>query len=257
MGYNATVLVKNADLPQIRDDQHFGSRLAEMIKETANYGAPVTYAGLTVSAAQHADRNQLHVIRSGEIALFNPDSPHPDDLDLLNALVTTRNGLKPVETRASWNDGFKEDSLKEASTTLVVIVDALDRIAGDENAGSAIATGIEEYWALLGAMERREGEQGPEADFLRQYRMKMSGDITIGNHGNAASIVAITPAKQDDLVIVGQNRGRVVRPYLPDYVAVNDPQEQQLYREAHARDLQFLTRLLSDLKKDFEPSPFC
>lgn len=250
MGYNATIHISNQMLPEISSNKDFGPMLADMISAYHDADAkPVK--GLRISGYSHADQDQVHLVRNGQIAMVT--STEPENIGYLRELLASNGGLTPdpetgaISDRKGWNLDYNDEILETASTTLIVLGDATPDFRDDTDLGARLADGITEHWKLMRSLESIEGRVRPVKGLMDEMRARLRTDIRSGNHVNPISVAAITPFGRDDAIIVGQNRARAIRPYAPAFVDLPDGQNKDHLKRLHQQDLDILQRAVTDI----------
>lgn len=253
MGYMASVTIRNADLNMIEADPEFGAKIKHALRVADLYayrnkerlsGSVISNHDLYefekdigrdvgdmpackfwVSVPMHADVETVHVIHNGE-----QRSPFPHrmndyrDAELIaRAMAHMGYRLKDVVTgevfssmdalprtaadyMANWD---MEKLLNEGTTTLCVLNDGIDAIEADQELGPRLAQGIRDYLDSF-----KQHSEAYEAGEITGHVFAYD-TIRAGNHSNPIQIACVTPPGEIDVLVMGQNWSREMRPIKP------------------------------------------
>lgn len=243
MGYNTLFALKAADLPLIAQDPEFGAKLRDcmLMSETRSHLKPADQAGsgirlsnvapviestsaydMQVGVSRHADEDQLSVVKDGLFWTFDWTGQAPWDAYETLALKMAgfgystsmktegfvQNAQTPVldDFEAEWSrmDGYSQDAWDGSLITFSALNDAMSCFRDDKELGARIDRFVRDWWHLskLGHETLRNGSPQPFGHF-NDY-------IRAGNHANPIGIIAVTPAQETELVMVGGNWGRKI-----------------------------------------------
>lgn len=252
MGYMACVTIRNRDLDIIAGDEKFGARvkaalrLADIVKyyskdrsgekqpvlstqdlyafevERGRSDAELSPAEFFVSIPVHADVETLHIIHGGQqiSPLPHQITRHEDAVVLATAMAAMGYRTKDVvtgevrgkfsaedRTLADYMHGWDMDELmNEGTTTLSVLIDGIEQVAEDATFGPRLAQAIRDY--LLTMKEHSRAFDAKEI-----HGNVFSYDtISARGHCNPVQIACVTPPGETDVLILGQNWARELRP---------------------------------------------
>jgi hypothetical protein len=274
MGFNTIFAVKAADLDKIALDEDFGMKLSTCVRmsDTRSHLNPDDMPGsgifldnlvdvleektdynIQVGESRHADETKVHIIKDGVFLTLDWHRTSPWHVYDTAARTLAKFGFKtalksggytiepaPVDRndhKAEWQrmDGYSDDTFNGALITFVLLNDATDDIRKDKTLGHRLASFAREWWELnkYGRNILREGVEKTPFGYINDT-------ISSGHHGNPISIVAVTPAGAEDIIVIGQNCGRVISPCCPvdeAYRQSGDKRRMELLSKLEKQDL--------------------
>lgn len=246
MGFNAVILVRNADLPLIEQDPEFGAKVASVIRGAdvalhlagdvgrqrtvtlsevrALHKDPAPDYDIQSTTPAHADVDQIFLVENGslltvrrygdpmEFAEWERFAVKAKELGIESKIGTfdsRKLPAVPFRTESEVMHGWEDEEFDSGVTAISVIIDALDQIRRDENFGRATAHQARAAWA-----DERVITQLVDGSSARSGIM-LDRDIRAKNHANAASVITTTLPGESDIVIVSGNWGRALRADTP------------------------------------------
>lgn len=248
MGFNTTILIRNADLPAIAKDESFGERISnavraadvvefKMMKDGRPRTGLLTSADLAaydrdvgtdyvfdLSTPVHADLEQVHDVHEGHLTSFRlAGDPAPyEGYERLAALVAqhgytvsdkaTGQKWTPEDTakvsHADWIGGAGTEALLDRGHTALLIIN--DGLS-DIAGDKTIGARLQRDVQTYAAAEKQLHELHSKGTNLAGFHL--SDSIGAGNHANCVQIIGITPENGYDAFVSGRNWGLMLRPY--------------------------------------------
>jgi hypothetical protein len=248
MGFNTTVLIRNSDLPDIEQDETFGSVLSTAIRaaDTAEYmleKSGRTRTGvigfselaecnrdtgtsyqIEVSMPVHADAEMVHDVHDGHLTVFRPmmAGASYEACERLAGLLarhgyaisdkSTGQAWKPVKgediTYRDWMNGSDTDTLVSSGQTSILVLN--DGISDIAGDPKFGARLVSAIRDYVGVEKRLHEMHGEGQDLFRFSRLDSVG---AGSHANCVQIIGVTPENGYDALVAGRNWGLMLRPY--------------------------------------------
>lgn len=249
MGHNAIIAIRNQDLGSIAADPGFGAAVWAAITgadhvcyRNRNAGLNPSYHAavrmsevadrfdeaadkpydLMTAPSHHSSGDQMFLVRDGELRLITRPARHVPFDDWLEVAriasglgvqsmfaggYDTRKAPEPARSEREIMRGWSDEAFRTATTLVCVLIDGIDRIRDSRDFGARVAERAGYVWKAHPAVFDLHAKNPAE---LRHVHVP--DHVSAGNHGNPASIIGFTPAGETDLVLVGRNHGRLLRP---------------------------------------------
>lgn len=278
MGHNAIITIRNQDLDLIAADAGFGAAVSAAITgsdyvcfrnrtsgldRSFHTGVRMSDVAdrfeeadgkpydLMTAPSHHSSGDRTFLVRDGVLrVIVSPARTVPFDDWLEVARIAsslgiqsmfegrhdTRKAPEPVRTEREIMRDWSDDAFRSATTSVCVLIDGLDRIRDSQDFGERLADRARYVWKAqpeVFALHEKDPDQ--------MRHVHVPDHIPTRQHGNPASIIGFTPEGETDLVMAGQNHGRILRAM---------PQATDLLHSAMAgvreRDLRSLKECLRD-----------